>query len=74
MNLNEYNFHINCLVGKKVCVLLKNNQEIKGFLVGFDVFLNLVLVKSFFLPDDRQMINFLLIRGNSLNSIKQFAF
>jgi len=48
MNLNEYNFHINYLIGKKVYIFLKNNQEIEGFLVGFDSFLNLVLVKSLF--------------------------
>ncbi|AEA39061.1 small nuclear ribonucleoprotein G (nucleomorph) [Cryptomonas paramecium] len=73
MNLNEYNFHINYLIGKKVYIFLKNNQEIEGFLVGFDSFLNLVLVKSLFLSDDQQMANFLLIRGSSLNSIKQFT-
>ena len=71
--MNTKGSTIECLVNKKISVILKINEKVEGILVGFDQFLNLVLDKSTLsIGNEKKIIGIALIRGSNMTSIEQY--
>ena len=71
--MNTKGSTIECLVNKKISVILKINEKVEGILVGFDQFLNLVLDKSTLsIGNEKKIIGIALIRGSNITSIEQY--
>jgi small nuclear ribonucleoprotein (snRNP)-like protein len=58
------------LIGKKILICLESEEKIKGKLIAFDSFLNLILKTKFFSQKKVKREKFIFIRGEKIVYLK----